>query len=170
MILSMSEQTVLFLTTVAAGVVMGFVYDLFRIIRKSFPHNSLMVQFEDIIYWAAVSFLMFYFMLHRNYGEIRFFSIVGAALGMIIYFFTFSVLIMKVAGAVIDVVQRVLLAVLRILLWPFKVLLRLLLWIFKPPIRWLGRKFRKQTQFVKLKFYAYLRKVRRHLRIVLRKV
>ena len=170
MILSMSEQTLLFLTTVAAGVVMGFVYDLFRIIRKSFPHNSFMVQFEDVIYWVAVSFLMFYFMLHRNYGEIRFFSIVGAALGMVLYFCTLSVLIMKVAGVVIDVVQRILLTVLRILLWPFKIIFRFLLWMFGPPIRWLGRKFRRQIYFVRLKLHDIMRRVHRHLRIMFRKV
>lgn len=141
MILSMSGQGLLFLTTVAAGFAIGFVYDIFRIVRKTVPHSHLMVQVEDVLYWVAVSLLMFYFMLHRNYGEIRFFSIAGAALGMILYFYSVSVIVMKVSVAVIGFMQKVILAVVGILLAPFKWLVN----IMGPPCRWLLRWMRVQA-------------------------
>ena len=141
MILSMSGQGLLFLTTVAAGFAIGFVYDIFRIVRKTVPHSHLMVQVEDVLYWVAVSLLMFYFMLHRNYGEIRFFSIAGAALGMILYFYSVSVIVMKVSVVVIGFIQKVILAVVGILLVPFKWLIN----IMGPPCRWLLRWMRVQA-------------------------
>jgi len=137
----MSGQGLLFLTTVAAGFAIGFVYDIFRIVRKTVPHSHLMVQVEDVLYWVAVSLLMFYFMLHRNYGEIRFFSIAGAALGMILYFYSVSVIVMKVSVAVIGFMQKVILAVVGILLAPFKWLVN----IMGPPCRWLLRWMRVQA-------------------------
>ena len=108
MILSMSGQAWLFLFTVITGFVIGFVYDIFRILRKTIPHNHFMVQLEDILYWICVSLLMFYFMLHRNYGEIRLFSIAGAALGGVLYFLTLSLIIMKTSVAVIEFIKRIL--------------------------------------------------------------
>jgi len=137
----MSGQGLLFLTTVAAGFAIGFVYDIFRIVRKTVPHSHLMVQVEDVLYWVAVSLLMFYFMLHRNYGEIRFFSIAGAALGMILYFYSVSVIVMKVSVVVIGFIQKVILAVVGILLVPFKWLIN----IMGPPCRWLLRWMRVQA-------------------------
>ncbi|MCL2421678.1 MAG: spore cortex biosynthesis protein YabQ, partial [Defluviitaleaceae bacterium] len=170
MILSMSGQAWLFLTTVAAGFVIGFVYDLFRILRKTVKHGTLWVQLEDILYWLAVSLLMFYFMLHRNYGEIRFFSIAGAALGMIIYFYSVSFVVIKVSVAVIEFSKKVLFTVARILLAPVRWLLKILM----PPCRWLYRwlrgKARGTSRHIKRGASRKVRKLRGEISILLKKV
>ena len=124
MILSMSGQAWLFLFTVITGFVIGFIYDIFRILRKTIPHSYLMVQLEDILYWICVSLLMFYFMLHRNYGEIRLFSIAGAALGGVLYFLTLSPVIIKVSVAVIGFFKRIILFLLDPIKWFCKILLK----------------------------------------------
>ena len=159
MILSMSGQAWLFLSTVAAGFVIGFVYDIFRILRKTVPHRGWAVQMEDIIYWVTVSILMFYFMLNRNYGEIRFFSIAGSALGMIIYFNSLSRLILTVSVAVIKFLQKVFLTAAKILLGPVRLLVR----IFAPPIRKLLRCIRGAVR-------GGLRRLRHNVFVILKKV
>jgi len=170
MILSMSDQTWLFLTTVAAGFAIGFVYDIFRIVRKTIPHNNFIVQLEDILYCVAVSLLMFYFMLHRNYGEIRFFSIAGAALGMVLYFCSLSPLIMKVSVTVIRFFQKVVIAVLNILLWPIKAIIKLL----AIPVKWLFRGififFRKKVKFVRKGVASRIKTARKNIFVMLKKV
>ena len=170
MILSMSGQAWLFLATAAAGFVIGFVYDIFRIIRKTVPHRPFAVQIEDTVYWVSVSLLMFYFMLHRNYGEIRFFSIVGVALGMTIYFTSLSVVVLKVSVAVITFFQRVFFTAARIILWPIRMTIKILL----PPGRWLYRKARlsarKKVQYVKRSCAAKFRAMRRSAYVMLKKV
>ena len=166
MILSMSGQAWLFLGTAAAGFVIGFVYDIFRILRKTVPHRQIAVQIEDCLYWAAVSFMMFYFMLHSNYGEVRFFSIVGAALGMILYFYSLSPLVMAVSIAVIRFMQRVLLTAARIILTP----IRLVAKILKPPGKWLYRKTRSMIRLVKRSGFKKLRLIRRNIFVILKKV
>ena len=170
MILSMSGQAWLFLTTVAAGFVIGFAYDIFRIARKTVRHSHFMVQLEDVMYWLAVSLLMFYFMLHSNYGEIRFFSIVGAAIGMTLYFCSISPAVVKVSVAVIEFMQKVLFTVARILLAP----VRLAIKILKPPCRWLIKWIRRQvggkTRYIKRGATAKLRNAGRNVRVMLKKV
>ena len=113
MILSMSGQAWLFLSTVAAGAVIGFVYDIFRILRKTVPHRHWLVQAEDVLYWLAVTLLMFYFMLHSNYGEIRFFAIAGAAIGALLYFCSLSPPIMKASVSTIEFLKKLILTPIR---------------------------------------------------------
>jgi len=138
MILSMSGQAWLFLGTVAAGFVIGFVYDIFRIARKTARHKPWLVQLEDVLYWTIASVLMFYFMLRQNHGEVRFFAIAGAAIGMVLYFHSLSPLIIKVSVTIINFIQKVILTIVRIILIPIRVLLSLLKILVKP-LQWLAK-------------------------------
>ena len=166
MILSMSSQAWLFLSTVAAGFVIGFVYDIFRILRKTVPHRHLIVQIEDCLYWVAVSLLMFYFMLYSNYGEIRFFSIVGAALGMVLYFYSLSPLILTVSVSVIRFLQKVLLTAARIILTPVRMAVRIL----TPVARRISDASRVKMRSAARKTKKNLRHVRRNIFVILKKV
>lgn len=170
MILSMSGQAWLFLSTVAAGFVMGFIYDIFRVIRKSLPHRHWMVQIEDIIYWSACSVLMFVFLLHENYGEIRFFAIAGAALGMVTYFVSLSAIVLKVSVTLINFLKKVIMTVARILFTPVRWLLRLLKKLLAPPLKSLKATARKNTGYIKRGSAAKLRNLRRNFIVMLRKV
>lgn len=149
MILSMSGQAWLFLGTVVAGFVIGFVYDIFRIARKTAKHKSWLVQFEDVLYWSVASVMMFLFMLHQNNGEVRLFAIAGAAIGMVLYFNSLSPLIIKVSVAVIDFFKKVILTIVRIILVPVKILISLLKILAKPCV-WLIKSFCKRANVVKL--------------------
>ena len=166
MILSMSDQAWLFLTTVLAGFVIGIVYDAFRIVRKIVSHRYWMVQLEDILYWLSVSLMMFYFMLHRNYGEIRFFSIAGVALGTVIYFCSLSLVVMKVSVAVIRFFQKVILAVADILFAPIRWLLRLI----APFGKWLLYKAKGNVRYVKRGVNVKLRVIRRSVFVMTKKI
>ena len=166
MILSMSGQVWLFLSTVAAGFVIGLVYDFFRVLRIVVTHRQWLVQLEDVIYWVAVSLLMFYFMLHQNYGEIRFFIIIGAAIGVVIYFCSISPVFIKISVAVIEFLQRVIITVLRIILTPVRFLIRVLV----PPVKCLARGGRRKLRYLKRRSTAAVRGFRRSLFVMFRKV
>jgi len=131
MILSMPGQAWLFLSTVVAGMVIGLFYDIFRIIRKTTPHRAWVVQLEDVLFWVIATGAMFYFMLQRNFGEIRVFSLLGAAIGAVLYMATLSPVVLKVSVAVIDFVKRVVITTVNIILFPIKFLYNLIF----PPIR-----------------------------------
>jgi len=160
MILSMSGQAWLFLSTVAAGFVIGFVYDIFRIARKSASHKTWLVQIEDILYWSIASVLMFYFMLHQNNGEIRFFAIAGAAIGMVLYFNSLSSLVIKVSVTIINFVKKVILMIVRIILIPVNILIQLLKILAKPCI-WLAKGIRNKILGLRRKVVLKIEEKRR---------
>ena len=126
MILSVSEQAWLFLSACAAGFVIGFVYDAFRIIRIAIPHPSFLIQLEDILYWALASAGMFIFLQHTTDGEVRAYSIFGAGLGALLYFLTLSPVIMTVSAAIINFIKKVLEAAVSVVLIPVRLVLHVL--------------------------------------------
>jgi len=126
LILSMSGQGWLFLSTVLVGAAIGLLYDAFRIFRKTAPHSSFAVQLEDLFFWVAATGLTFYYMLHRNYGEIRPFALLGFVVGVLLYFATLSRVVMVVFVAVINYLKRVIAAAVRIILIPVRLVASLL--------------------------------------------
>ena len=159
----MSGQAWLFLSTVAAGFIIGLAYDIFRILRKTVPHRAWIVQVEDLIYWLAASLLMFHFMMNRNYGEIRFFSILGAALGMVVYFLSISPLVMKVSVAILEFLKKVIVATLRIVLTPVRFIIKFVANIVRPPAKWILKNIKRSgaTKF---------RGLRRNIFVMLKKI
>ena len=126
MILSVSEQAWLFLSACAAGFVIGFVYDAFRIIRIAITHPSFLIQLEDILYWVLASAGMFIFLQYTTGGEVRAYSIFGAGLGALLYFLTLSVVIMAVSAAIISFIKKVLEAAIAVILVPVRLVIHIL--------------------------------------------
>lgn len=173
MILSMSNQASLFLTTVIIGFSIGFLYDWIRIFRNIIKHANFVVQIEDVIYWICVSIGMFIIMLNKNYGEIRAFSICGFFLGMVIYFFTLSHLFMHVSMAVVSFIKKVIMITIHIILTPIKLLLKLLSYpynIIKKSLLKLHSSNKKVLK--KYKLYAKIKKnkIFKELKIIMKKV
>jgi len=108
MILSMQGQAFVFLAAVVTGFACGFVFDLFRVFRKAIRHGTILTQIEDAIFWVLAAFIVFYVMFTLNEGEVRAFSVLGAFLGMVLYFSTISRVIMKVSSKIIEMIKKVL--------------------------------------------------------------
>lgn len=67
------------------GVWMMILYDMLRIFRLVLYHKTLWIAIEDILYWIYCAIGMFVVMYMWNDGNIRWFSIAGAGMGMILY-------------------------------------------------------------------------------------
>jgi len=139
MILSVASQASIFLMSVTLGFFAGFVYDLFRILRKSIKHPDFLTQFEDLIFWIFVSGLIFYFVLNKNSGEIRFYIILGSFLGMGLYFMTLSRFVLAVSMTIINFLKEVFLTLYKIVIFPIRIIIMLL----KIPIRALRIRVKK---------------------------
>lgn len=146
----MASEVLIFFQAVGIGAVLGIGYDLFRILRLAFPRGKVLIFFEDVIYFAFVSICSFSFILTQTNGILRAFILFGELLGATIYFFTIGCLVMKAAGAIIRIIEKLF----RLL---YKVFVRPILRLF----RWIGRYFIKfgiaAKNFGK-KFFCYNKK------------
>ena len=93
MILSLSNQVHIFITSVVIGIISGIIYDIIKIFRIAIKHNNFIIQLEDALFWIGITFFSFTVMRSRNIGDIRFFNIIGICSGMILYILTVSPII-----------------------------------------------------------------------------
>lgn len=83
---SLIEQLYAFGITIIGGVAMGVVFDLFRVLRSSAHPRGVLTWVSDILYWVSVTPLVAGLLLHANWGELRFYVVLGIALGLMLYF------------------------------------------------------------------------------------
>ncbi len=122
MILSINEQAEIFLCVFAAGCAAGVFYDIIEVFRMNFSHSKSVVYIEDLIYWISVIILLFLFMLEKNYAEIRLFDIIGFFLGMLIYGFIMSPVVMKILVSVSKIIKMFFKLIVEIILTPLRLI------------------------------------------------
>jgi len=149
MILSMANQTTFFMLTLLIGVVSGFIYDIFRIMRKLVKHPDILIQFEDLLYWLVVSILVFYFILHRNSGEVRVYAIIGVFSGMCLYFITLSILVIKVSVFIIEIIKKIISTAIYLMLFPLKLLVKLLTPYGQAIKKWVNERYNTTKSIVR---------------------
>ena len=126
MILSLQGQALIFLAMAATGFCIGFCYDIFRIFRKIVRHPDILTKLEDMLFWPLILLAVFYFLLNGATDEIRFYMLAGAVLGLVIYMYSLSRLVMAVSEALINLIKKILLILFKIIMAPFKLFLRIL--------------------------------------------
>ena len=83
------------------GVIITFIYDLFRIVRRIIPHGWFLLSLEDLAFWILATAGIFYMLYYENSGMFRWFSVIGAGVGMFLYKKTLSApFVNLVSGAV----------------------------------------------------------------------
>lgn len=118
------ELTV-FLCAMAAGILTGFIYDLFRIKRKVIKTRSVFVHLEDILFWAAASIVLFLTAYMVSSGETRPYYYLGVITGAALYFALLSKLVMKVFITLLQLLAWPVAQMIKLLTPPFNALMRL---------------------------------------------
>lgn len=78
-----------------AGAVLSAIYDVLRIFRKIFTHNTVAYSTEDLLYFICMSPVVFVFVLVVNDGIFRFYIVLGILLGIVIHRNTVSRLLVN---------------------------------------------------------------------------
>lgn len=129
----MAPEVFIFFQACLLGVLLGALYDGFRILRLAFPNGKVLIFFEDILYFFVVTVASFSFVLLYSGGVLRAFMLFGELLGAILYFFTVSLVVMKAAGWIIRIVKCVLRFLYRLFIRPF---VRFFGWILQKGKKW----------------------------------
>ena len=101
------------------GIFITFVYDLFRIGRRVCAHNRFWISLEDILFWIFCAISVFYLMHTQSNGTLRWFAVLGALIGMLLYKKTVSAFFVKWMSAALLWVKKLLLRILRFIGKPF---------------------------------------------------
>ena len=134
-----SNQAYLFLIFTVNGILIGLLFDFFRIARKVFYTNDFVTYIQDILFWILAGSMMLYSIFVFNNGEIRLFMFLGVILGAFIYMVFVSSYIIKINVKIINMLKKIF----KILIVQFKVIYKMLHKVFLKPITFLFINIRK---------------------------
>lgn len=82
-----------FFIFIILGIIISFIFDIFRILRKKFKTSNFITYIEDILFWVISGFLIISAIFKFNDGELRSYLFIGIFLGIIIYIMLFTKLV-----------------------------------------------------------------------------
>lgn len=77
------EEMMVFLIAVVSGAIVRLVYQCIRCFRRIVVHDLAAVSVEDMIFWLGSAVYMFVQIYHTSDGSIRWYFVLGVALGVI---------------------------------------------------------------------------------------
>lgn len=165
-----SQQAITFLLTVFAGCVMTFIYDGIRIVRRIVPHRNIVINIEDFIYFVGCGVWFFVILFSDNYGEIRFFSIIGMFIGIILYLLTLSPLVVKSGTFILKKILRFLYYAVYTVLYPIRLLFRIILYPFIRAGRVVKKHSKRKLTKSRKWFIMKGRHIFRSIKVIIKKI
>lgn len=136
------DQAYLFIVFSLTGVVIGILFDFFRILRRSFKTSNIITYVEDVLFWILTGVLILYNIWYFNNGEIRIYMFLGIIMGLLIYMLTLS-------NIIVSLFSKILKMLIRILEIPFKTIISIFHKIITIIIIKIFNKFTKKIKIKK---------------------
>ncbi len=128
------NQLYIFSVFILTGILIAILFDIFRILRKSFKTSDIVTYFEDITFWVLAGLILLYTIFKFNNGKIRIYIFLAIFIGILIYMLFFSKPFIKINVTIISVIKRILSKLISVLIFPIKVIINTLRKIFIKPI------------------------------------
>lgn len=153
---SFVNEAVVFLITLAGGMVIGVVFDIYRIIKDGTYKSVIVYTLSDIIVWIVLSILAFETVFIANNAVVRWFEIVALLVGYILYTVTISKYFLKAAKVLTEFAKKTVI----ILFKPVKLVLKLLFKPFVMLFYWLKQQ-KSKLKFIKNQQKLKIRQINR---------
>ena len=113
---------------ILTGIIIGILFDCFRILRRSFKTADWITYIQDIIFWILTGIIILFSIFKFNNGEIRSYIILGIFFGALIYMLTISKFVIKYSVRVINLLKK-------IISYPINIIINILKKIIINPLK-----------------------------------
>lgn len=96
-----------FITFILTGICIGILFDIFRILRKSFKTIDIFTYIQDFLFWILSGIILLYSIFSFNNGELRSYIFIGVIIGVILYMLIFSKYVIKIAVTIIIIIKKI---------------------------------------------------------------
>ena len=121
-----TNQAYLFLIFIVNGIIIGVLFDFFRILRKTIKTKDAITYIQDILFWILTGFIILYSTFTFNNGEIRIFMFIAILIGVIFYMTLISSYVIKVNVTIINFIKNILQKIFNILITPTENFIKIL--------------------------------------------
>lgn len=146
---TLSTQLYAFGIVMLAGISLGALFDVFRVIRGLLRPGFLATPLLDLLFWVVCTPVLIIYLLLANWGELRGYVAIALVLGFVFYKLFLSGIVLTLLLWIVRGVSNLLSLVIMFLLWlltfPIRLFARLNLhlrgfklpaWRWKPRLRW----------------------------------
>lgn len=150
------QELTFFTHSVLMGLVITFVYDWIRVLRRLKKHGVVLMSVEDFLFWLACGIGVFYMLYRENDGTLRWFAVLGAMIGMFFYKMIVRDAFINVMSTIIHKIMWFIFRVIQIVLKPLKCLYL----AEKTFVLHTGRKLKKCKHFIKKRLTSLKKTIR----------
>ena len=143
------SQGYLFLIFILVGIIIGILFDFFRILRKTFETSDLVTYLQDILFWILSGIILIYSIFVFNNGELRAYIFLSIFIGIITYMLTISKYFIKFNVIILTQIKKCISFIIKIISYPIKIILNFLKKIIKIIIKPFKSLKSKITEFFK---------------------
>ncbi len=147
------NEVYFFAGSIGMGILITFVYDFILIVRRVVKHSLFFISLEDFLFWTACAIGVFYMLYEENNGILRWFAVLGAAFGMLLYKKIIGIHFVKGMSLLIQKEIHIINKVLGVLLRPFR-------WMFQragKSVNSMHRKEKKLFKYTKKKLTGFIK-------------
>lgn len=150
------QELTFFTHSVLMGVIITFAYDWIRVLRRLFKHGAVLMSLEDLLFWFVCGIGVFYMLYRENDGTLRWFAVLGAAIGMFFYKMIVRDAFVDIMSTCIHKIMWFFFRILQIVLKPVK----RLIYAGKTFVLFTGKKLKKCKNFVKKRLTVFIKTIR----------
>lgn len=136
------EQLNSFFIFTLVGIVISILFDIFRVLRKTFKTPDVVTYIEDILFWIISGIIILGSIFLFNNGELRLYLFIGMSIGVLLYMLFISKYFIKINVYIISTIQKVINKILHIILKPIKIICSILKKIIFKPISFICINFK----------------------------
>ena len=137
------SQGYLFLIFILIGILIGVLFDIFRILRKTFKTSDLITYIQDILFWLITGIILIYSILILNNGELRAYIFLSLFIGITTYILTISKHFVNLNVTILTLLKNIITFILKTISYPFKCLFKIIKKILTVPAKHLKKIFSK---------------------------
>lgn len=126
------EQLYSFAIFILVGFLIGLLFDMFRISRRTFKTSDIITCLEDVLFWILTGLLILFSIFKFNNGDIRFFIVLAIFIGIALYMLVFSKIVINTLVKIILIIKKAISFIIKITLYPIKLILKLFKIMTKP--------------------------------------
>lgn len=119
--ISTSQEAYILLATIYGGILIGFIYDLYKIFRRAFHPKKIATVIQDFLFWIIISLVAFYVLIISNEGALRFYNFLGFIIGAATYSFFLSEIVTNAVVLILRGIKRFFVDLYQIIIYPFRV-------------------------------------------------
>lgn len=102
------EQLVSFGYFISVGIILGIIFDFFRIFRRTIKTSDIITNIQDILFCFITGIVILVSVFYFNNGVLRLYVFIGLTIGITIYMLYISKHFIKISIKIINFIKNIL--------------------------------------------------------------